>query len=92
MATDPSTKPGQDTRTSTTGTPWHVKSGRFLVEADYLWQAIGCAILGVVGLGALVVAIVEFNLLALAFALVALPLVAVVWLAARALRDAQREM
>jgi hypothetical protein len=69
-----------------------VKSIRFLVQADYLWQAIGCAILGVVGLGALVVAIVQFNLVALAFALVALPLATIIWLAARALRDSQREM
>jgi len=91
MATDPSAKPGHGGQTSATDTRWHVKSIRFLVEADYLWQAIGCAILGVLGLGALVFAIVEFNPLALAFALVALPLAAIVWLAAKALRDAQRE-
>ena len=43
------------------------------------------------GVGALVYALLEFSLLALAFALVALPLALIMWRVAKGVRDASRD-
>ena len=94
MATDPSTRPANTSApASVPHTRWYARSQayRFLVEADYLWRSIGAAILGVVGVVALIVAVVTFNGVALALGLIFLPFALILWLSAKGVRDAGRE-
>ena len=81
-------KPDSSGRTS-----WYAKSKsyRFLVEAGFAWDMTGVVVAGVVGVGALAVAIFTLSGVALACALICLPLAFILWAIAKGSRDAGRD-
>ena len=64
---------------------------RFFVDAGFAWDMMAVVVAALAGVGALLYAIFNLSVLALALALVALPLAFILWCIAKGVRDVGRD-